>query len=353
PRSFPNDEALKSSQIWFTDHAWGKNKLGGLFAEAARQAGLPMVWLRKRRARNFFPGGGGSGLGVISQLAGGPTSGSTPAAAISTDEPVPGTIHAASGPSNQLNVSPAASADHIGNLILLNEPNTLLLETSSVGRLVSEELTVGGLSQGTGQSSGSPLLIVSPMILTGGQTSAMVKMDQLNRQPSNQRQHQLLSQQSTLISIPGTQQSVSLASRPTNTTTTTTATTSTACFSSHRALVMGNSDAGSAHLLSTSSAGLEARETLMQEGETGLLSAVYPDGLSASLTGLPHGLDMHNLHHQSQHQGLPTADPLFSRSRPATLQQLHSEDIRHVMQQAVFPDSIPMSNETTDAKIDN
>ncbi|CAL8108703.1 unnamed protein product [Calicophoron daubneyi] len=50
---------------WFTEHAWGKNKLGGLFAEAAKLAKLPMIWLRKHRSRNFFPGGGGSGMGAL------------------------------------------------------------------------------------------------------------------------------------------------------------------------------------------------------------------------------------------------------------------------------------------------
>ncbi|CAH8860943.1 unnamed protein product [Trichobilharzia szidati] len=56
---------LPAYSNWFTEHAWGKNKLGGLFAEASRLAGLPTIWLRKHRSRNFFPGGGGSGIGAL------------------------------------------------------------------------------------------------------------------------------------------------------------------------------------------------------------------------------------------------------------------------------------------------
>ncbi|CAH8602677.1 unnamed protein product [Heterobilharzia americana] len=59
---------LPASSNWFTVHAWGKNKLGGLFAEASKLAGLPTIWLRKHRSRNFFPGGGGSGIGALGNL---------------------------------------------------------------------------------------------------------------------------------------------------------------------------------------------------------------------------------------------------------------------------------------------
>ncbi|CAH8594877.1 unnamed protein product [Schistosoma curassoni] len=59
---------LPANSNWFTEHAWGKNKLGGLFAEASKLAGLPTIWLRKHRSRNFFPGGGGSGIGALGNL---------------------------------------------------------------------------------------------------------------------------------------------------------------------------------------------------------------------------------------------------------------------------------------------
>ncbi|XP_018647285.1 hypothetical protein Smp_166880 [Schistosoma mansoni] len=59
---------LPANSNWFTEHAWGKNKLGGLFAEASKLGGLPTIWLRKHRSRNFFPGGGGSGIGALGNL---------------------------------------------------------------------------------------------------------------------------------------------------------------------------------------------------------------------------------------------------------------------------------------------
>ncbi|VDN10042.1 unnamed protein product [Dibothriocephalus latus] len=49
---------------WFTEHSWGKNKLGGLLAEAAKIAGLPVIWLPKRRSyrkgTTTTSGGGGA-----------------------------------------------------------------------------------------------------------------------------------------------------------------------------------------------------------------------------------------------------------------------------------------------------
>uniref|UniRef100_A0A0X3PDF7 ZMYM2-like/QRICH1 C-terminal domain-containing protein n=1 Tax=Schistocephalus solidus TaxID=70667 RepID=A0A0X3PDF7_SCHSO len=55
PRSFAcnktNDaDPLEAPGPWFTEHSWGKNKLGGLLAEAAKLAGLPVIWLPKRRS---------------------------------------------------------------------------------------------------------------------------------------------------------------------------------------------------------------------------------------------------------------------------------------------------------------
>ncbi|GAA50644.1 hypothetical protein CLF_104847 [Clonorchis sinensis] len=37
---------------WFTERPWGKNKLGSLFGEAARLAGLPVIYLRKHRIQS-------------------------------------------------------------------------------------------------------------------------------------------------------------------------------------------------------------------------------------------------------------------------------------------------------------
>ncbi|KAF8566364.1 hypothetical protein P879_04740 [Paragonimus westermani] len=39
---------------WFTERPWGKNKLGSLFGEAAKRAGLPVICLRKHRSRLSF-----------------------------------------------------------------------------------------------------------------------------------------------------------------------------------------------------------------------------------------------------------------------------------------------------------
>ncbi|KAL7055639.1 hypothetical protein AAHC03_022755 [Spirometra sp. Aus1] len=40
---------------WFTEHSWGKNKLGGLLSEAAKITGLPVIWLPKRRSCRKSP----------------------------------------------------------------------------------------------------------------------------------------------------------------------------------------------------------------------------------------------------------------------------------------------------------
>ncbi|KAF7262206.1 hypothetical protein EG68_00499 [Paragonimus skrjabini miyazakii] len=39
---------------WFTERPWGKNKLGSLFGEAAKRAGLPVICLRKHRSHLSF-----------------------------------------------------------------------------------------------------------------------------------------------------------------------------------------------------------------------------------------------------------------------------------------------------------
>ncbi|BHF82224.1 hypothetical protein SprV_0802536100 [Sparganum proliferum] len=48
-------EVFEGPGPWFTEHSWGKNKLGGLLAEAAKITGLPVIWLPKRRSCRKSP----------------------------------------------------------------------------------------------------------------------------------------------------------------------------------------------------------------------------------------------------------------------------------------------------------
>ncbi|CAH8646204.1 unnamed protein product [Dicrocoelium dendriticum] len=60
PRSAEDIDAIRKTvptalHDWFTERPWGKNKLGSLLGEAAKMAGLPVICLRKQRARIHTP----------------------------------------------------------------------------------------------------------------------------------------------------------------------------------------------------------------------------------------------------------------------------------------------------------